>query len=46
LAPPAEHLWVRVREIQQGLYQKEILELKALPLEELKARYESRQIES
>lgn len=46
LAPPAEHLRSRVQEIRDGLFQEEILELMAMPLEELKICYENRQIET
>lgn len=46
LAPPAEHLKKRVKEIESGAFQEELNELRSLPLDELKARYESRDIES
>jgi len=46
LAPPAGHLRQRVQEIQAGVYSSELAELKSLPLAELKARYDSRQIEA
>jgi len=45
LAPRAEHLRRRVEEMENGAFRAELRELKALPLEELKARYEARQIE-
>lgn len=46
LAPPAEHLQRRVKEVQSGLFENDLAELKALPLAEVKARYEARQIEA
>ena len=46
LAPPAEHLSRRVQEINLGSYSNELSELKALPLAELKARYNARTIEA
>jgi succinate dehydrogenase/fumarate reductase-like Fe-S protein len=46
LAPPAPHLKKRLAEIEAGAFKAEITELKSLPLAELKARYNSRQIES
>ena len=46
LAPPAAHLHNRVRDIQAGAFQAEVNELKALPLDELKTRYNTRQIEA
>jgi len=46
LSPRAEHLRRRVQEIEAGAFRLELDELKALPLSELKARYESRQIEA
>jgi succinate dehydrogenase/fumarate reductase-like Fe-S protein len=46
LAPQAEHLHHRVSEIEQGLFQAEVEELKGLPLAELKARYNAREIEA
>lgn len=45
LAPRAEHLRRRVEEIEAGLYQEELTELKAQSVAELKKRYEARQIE-
>ncbi len=45
LAPPAEHLRQRIQEIQAGAFQAELVELKALPLADLKTRYNARQIE-
>jgi len=46
LAPPAEHLHRRVQEIADGAFLAEISDLKALPLAELQARYNARQIEA
>ena len=46
LAPPTEHLARRVAEIEAGVFQAELDELESLPLVELKARYEARQIEA
>lgn len=46
LSPPAEHLHLRVQEIERGVFQSEINELRSLPMNELKERYESRQIEA
>lgn len=45
LAPKAEHLQQRVAEIEAGTYQEELNALKSLPIEDLKQRYASRQIE-
>lgn len=45
LAPPAPHLKKRLVEIEAGAFKAEIAELKSLPLAELKARYNARQIE-
>lgn len=45
LVPPAEHLNKRVKEIESGAFQAELSELRSLPLAELKARYEARDIE-
>lgn len=45
LAPPAVHLRKRVQEIKDGKFQDEISLLKQMPLQELKQRYVSRQIE-
>jgi ferredoxin len=45
IAPPAEHLKQRLQEIDDGVYRVEIIELKELPLSELKSRYNSRVIE-
>jgi hypothetical protein len=45
MAPPAGHLRQRVVEIQSGVFQADLAELKALPLVDLKARYAARQIE-
>ena len=46
LSPRAEHVHNRVQEIEAGNYWADLAELKALPLAELKARYEARQIET
>ena len=46
IAPQAQHLNKRVVEIAAGDYQSEVNEFKLLPLAELKARYNARQIES
>jgi succinate dehydrogenase/fumarate reductase-like Fe-S protein len=45
LSPSAEHLRMRVREISDGDFRVELEELKSLPLTELQARYNARQIE-
>jgi len=45
LSPRAGHLHNRVQEIESGVFQADLVDLKALPLAELKARYEARQIE-
>jgi succinate dehydrogenase/fumarate reductase-like Fe-S protein len=45
LSPPAEHLHRRVQEIDAGTFYVELSELKSLPLAELLARYNERQIE-
>jgi len=46
LAPPAEHVSRRVQEISLGAFSSELSELKALPVTELKARYNARMIEA
>jgi ferredoxin len=46
LAPPAEHLHIRLQEIQAGAFEAELEEMKLLPIDELKARYNARQIEA
>ncbi len=46
LSPRAEHLSRRVQEIEAGVFRAELEALKTMPLAELKARYESRQIEA
>jgi succinate dehydrogenase/fumarate reductase-like Fe-S protein len=46
LAPPAEHLHRRVQEIEQGNFRAGIEELMVLPVAELKARYNAREIEA
>jgi hypothetical protein len=45
LSPRAQHLSERVDEIRSGSYRQEVEELKTLPLDTLKKRYEARQIE-
>jgi ferredoxin len=45
LAPRAEHLLHRIREIEGGAYQPEIAVLKSAPMDELKKQYAARQIE-
>lgn len=45
IAPQADHLNKRVQELAAGNYQSDVDELKSLPLTELKARYNARQIE-
>ena len=46
LASRAEHLHRRVREIADGAFRRELDELKAMPVVELKARYNAREIET
>jgi ferredoxin len=46
LALPAEHVSRRVQEIRQGAFRNDLMELEALPLAELKARYNAREIEA
>jgi succinate dehydrogenase/fumarate reductase-like Fe-S protein len=46
IASPAGHLQKRLVEIRSGGYTQELIELKALPLAELKNRYHARQIEA
>jgi len=46
LAPAAQHLRKRVEEIEAGVFRKELDELKSLPLEQLKVRYNTRDIEA
>ncbi|MBC7251369.1 MAG: 4Fe-4S dicluster domain-containing protein [Anaerolineae bacterium] len=45
LAPKAEHLAQRVREIEEGKWDEAVEELKSLSLEELRKRYNEREIE-
>jgi ferredoxin len=45
LSPPAQHLRLRVQEIEAGVYQSQLYELKSLPLAELQVRYNAREIE-
>lgn len=46
LAPPAEHLHRRVKEIESGFFQADMKKLKLISLDELKARYNEREIEA
>jgi ferredoxin len=46
LAPPAEHLRQRTQAISQGAFRDDLDELKTLPLDALKARYNAREIEA
>ena len=46
LAPRAEHLQLRNQEIEAGAFRSEIAALKTLPVDELKQRYASREIEA
>jgi ferredoxin len=46
LAPPARHLQLRIEEVAAGGFQPEIGEMKSLPIQELKDRYNARQIEA
>ncbi len=46
LAPRSEHLKERIQEIEGGAFDQEIAELKALDVQELKKRYQARQIEA
>lgn len=46
LAPPAAHVHERAEAIERGEYRAEVSALKALPLAELKARYNARDIEA
>jgi ferredoxin len=45
LSPRSEHLGVRVAEVEAGQYDAELAELTSLDIEELKKRYEGRDIE-
>ncbi len=45
LAPKAKHLSQRVEEIKAGKFDEAIKEMKSLPLEELRRRYNEREIE-
>jgi ferredoxin len=45
LAPPAEHLYQRVQAVREGAYRADLEALKAMPLDELKRRYNAREIE-
>jgi ferredoxin len=46
LAPKAEHLQRRVREIEAGGFRDEVTALKLVPMDELRARYAARDIEA
>jgi succinate dehydrogenase/fumarate reductase-like Fe-S protein len=46
LSPPAQHLQKRVGEIHDGVFQAEIDEICSLSLDELRERYNARQIET
>ena len=45
LAPRSEHLLQRVEEINSGVYEREMAELKTLDIDTLKSRYKARVIE-
>jgi succinate dehydrogenase/fumarate reductase-like Fe-S protein len=45
LSPRSDHLGSRVDEIERGVFQTELNELKMMPVEQLKAQYEHRDIE-
>ncbi len=45
IAPRAGHLAQRVKEIQEGKWDAAVRALKSMPLQELKARYNARDIE-
>jgi ferredoxin len=45
LVPPSRHLQQRVEQIQNGVFVDEITELCSLPIDELRARYNNREIE-
>jgi succinate dehydrogenase/fumarate reductase-like Fe-S protein len=46
LAPRAEHLQERLRELDAGMFQEDITALKSMPIPELKAQYAAREIEA
>ena len=46
LAPRAEHLHLRIKEIESGVFAEELTTLKSLSVDDLKARYAARQIEA
>jgi hypothetical protein len=45
LAGTSQHMHERVREIEAGVYDDEIAELRALRVQQLRKRYEEREIE-
>lgn len=45
LAPEASHLTKRVQQVEQGKFDEELAELKQLSTEELRTRYENREIQ-
>jgi CO dehydrogenase/acetyl-CoA synthase alpha subunit len=45
IAPESEHLTARLEEMKQGKYDEEINDLKTMSTEELKQRYNTREIE-
>lgn len=46
IAPPSLHLRRRLKEIEDGVFRDQLNELKSLPLDQLKARYAAREIET
>jgi hypothetical protein len=46
LAPRAEHLRLRTRQIEAGEFRSEIDAFKTLPVDELRQRYTAREIET
>ena len=45
LAPKSQHLWERIEEIEAGNFDEELAQLKSMGEEELRKRYEERDIE-
>ena len=45
LAPKSQHLWERIEEIEAGKFDEELAKLKSMGKEELRQRYEERDIE-
>lgn len=45
LAPKSQHLWERIEEIEAGNFDEELAQLKSMGEEELRQRYEERDIE-